>query len=271
MLDGRAIEMRAIDANKTMRWMLTLAVTAALVGLAPLALAKGSKGSKNRDDQGDRYGHHDNRRSDSHDRWDDDFLEDGADLWDGRDELRDDRTDYRKLTWLVERWEDAVRRRDRSDERNADERLLRWLEREVEDARDDVRNARSESRGARHETASNVRYSSCSHAQCSHCSHDMGSEYLDDRRDERDDRRDLREAKRQYRELRAIAGDLESMRWRFDRGVASRSDYRTKARLLDDLLDLAAGEITADRFELREDVIELREDRGSQRSSKHRR
>ncbi len=92
----------------------------------------------------------------------------------------------------------------------------------------------------------------------------------DDRRDERDDRRDQEAAKRRYRSLRSIAGDLDSLQWRFDRRVASRYDYRTKARLLDDLLDLVADEFSADRGEVREDVGELMEDRGGCHSSKHR-
>ena len=259
--------MRAIALARAMRWTMTLAVTAALVGLAPLALAKGSKGSKDRHDRDGRDGDH--RHGDSsRDRWDDDFFEDGADLWDDRDEYRDDRSDYLKLSWLVERWEDAVRRRDRSDEWSTDERLLRWIGRELQEARDDVADARSESRRARWETASNVRYTSCGHG---HCSHTLSSGYVDDRRDERDDRRDLREVKKRYRALKYISDDIEAIQWRFDRQVASRSDYRAKARLLDDLLDLSAEELAADRIELREDLGELREDRGGCRSSKHRR
>lgn len=242
-----------------MRWMLTLAVTAALVGLAPLALAKGSK---DRDERNGRHGQRDDGYRDSHDRYDDSRFEDDADLWEGQDEVRDDRRDYRNLARLVERWEDAVRDGDRRSEQAADDRLIRWIDQQLDEARDDVRAAKRESRNARYETYSDSHYHGSGHSPgCSHCSQGMGgSEYRDDRRDERDDRRDLRAAKSRYRSLRSIAGDLESLQWRFDRRVASRNDYRSKSRLLDDLLDLAASEIEGDRREVREDVVELIED-----------
>ena len=252
-----------MDPRHTMRWMMTLAVTAALVGLAPLALAKGSKDRRDRDD---RHDHHHDGYGDSYDRWDDPFDDDGE-LWVDRDDLRDDSRDYRKLVKLVERWEDAVRHGDRYAERETDERLERWLDQEVEEALIEVRLARDEYLRARYEARNGSRYHSCSHSGCTHCSHSR--DVRDDRRDMRDDKGDLRTARRFYRELNAIAGDLEYMQWRFDRREASRRDYRAKAQLLDELLSIAAAELTEDREELREDVAEVWEDSG--RSSKRRR
>lgn len=138
--------------------------------------------------------------------------------------LRDDVSDLATLNALVEDWHDAVRVGDRRAERAADARLERWIRAELADDRQDVRAAGRE-----------VRQPSGS------------------RRAAQDDRGDAAKQRSDLARTREIAQELDTLQRRFDRGTATRADYRRKSRLLRELQTLGEREVGADRQELRED------------------
>jgi hypothetical protein len=142
-----------------------------------------------------------------------------ADRAQDRRELRDDRRDLLEAQALLARWEDARARRDRRALAAAEDDVLRALDRELREARAELGRSRGEAW------------------------HDRGDprEWRDGRRDARDDLRDLAR-------VSAIRDQLWSLRARADRRALDR-----KHGLLEELVQIARGELREDRLERRED------------------
>ncbi len=171
--------------------------------------------------------------------------EDRAELADSQQDLQDDRVDLAKLNDIVEDWHRARKNDNRALERQADDRLARWIRQELAEDVGEVQESREEA----HRSATD----------------DDATRPGDDKRDAADDRRDAQAAKGEAARTRAIARELRQIQPRFDNGTAQAPLYSQKSELLRELQGIARRELQRSKEERAEDVQEVREDtRGGQ-------
>jgi hypothetical protein len=147
-----------------------------------------------------------------------------------RRELADDRWDLARIEQLLARFDAARARRDRRALASAEAGVLRFLDRELWEARAEVVRASWE---IRRDAWRDPR---------------DGRAWGDDRRDWRDDRRDLAR-------VRTIRAEFGSLRGRMERRALDR-----KHALVAELAGMARAELREDRAERREGRREARAD-----------
>ncbi len=177
-----------------------------------------------------------------------------AETRDNQADLRDDTRDYNTLVNLVDDWHDAYARNNYRAMSKADAAIARWLDNELRESRRDVSEAARETSRSRRDARAETRdvYRAASHGR-------FGVAYVQavqataERRDLADDRGDLKTARIDVARTQSIATELSKMESKFDRGVATRSDFERKSALLKELQSMARAEIKSDNREIRED------------------
>ncbi len=176
-------------------------------------------------------------------------------------ELQDDKMDLAQLSKMVESWHRARAQRDLEAERRIDQRIDRWLTRELAEARTEVREAQAEVVDSRQEVRSEQGDAQRAARRGNYRRAEQErAELQDDRRDLADDQRDLQEQNRDLSQLQSIARDLDRLQPHFRSRRATPAQYAKKSALLRRLQTSAADEVQDTRSELREDRRELRED-----------
>jgi hypothetical protein len=178
---------------------------------------------------------------------------------------RDDARDLARLQQLRSEFEAARASSDKRALHRVDEAVAGYLagekaesQKETAAAEREVRRSRREKRSDRREIRDNRREGA------------SPLERLDDRHDLRDDRRDLRDDQRDAAVEKTRREKIETIRtaWTAMQGNYDPASLERRARLLDDLVGLADGEISSDTKEGREDRRELREDRRETREDR---
>ena len=152
----------------------------------------------------------------------------------------DDRLDRREILSIADEWNRAVARGGRAAEVNADNRLSRYLGRELIESRRELdRRVAEQNRSTREANRSGR---------------------PDDQRDLADDQQDTARTVQQIQRTLDIAQELQRMQPGFDQGTATPPMYQRKRDLLAELVQLANIAIGQDRQEVQEDRQETRED-----------
>lgn len=177
-----------------------------------------------------------------------------AETQDNQADLRDDTRDYNTLVNLVDDWHDAYARNNYRAMSKADAAIARWLDNELRESRRDVTEASRETSRSRRDARSETRdvYRAASHGRYGVAIH-QAAQAAAERRDLIDDRGDLKTARIDVARTQSIATELSKMESKFDRGVATRSDFDRKSALLKELQSMARAEIKSDNREIRED------------------
>lgn len=173
---------------------------------------------------------------------------------DNQADLRDDTRDYNTLVNLVDDWHDAYARNNYRAMSKADAAIDRWLDSELRESRRDVTEASRETSRSRRDARSETHdvYRAASHGRYGAAIH-QAAQAVAVRRELADDRGDLKTARIDVARTQRIATELSKMESKFDRGVATRSDFERKSALLKELQSMARAEIKADNREIRED------------------
>lgn len=152
----------------------------------------------------------------------------------------DDRFDRREILSINDEWNRSVARGGRAAEVNADNRLSRYLTRELVESRRELdRRVAEQNRSAREANRTGR---------------------PDDQRDLADDQQDTARTIQQIQRTLDIAQELQRMQPGFDQGTATPPMYQRKRDLLAELVQLANIAIGQDRQEVQEDRQETRED-----------
>lgn len=173
---------------------------------------------------------------------------------DNQADLRDDTRDYNTLVKLVDDWHDAYARNNYRAMSRADAAIATWLNNELRESRHEVTEASRETSRSRSDARSETLdvYRAASHGHYGVALH-QAAQAAAERRDLNDDRGDLKSARVDVARTQSIATELSKMESKFDRGVATRSDFLRKSALLKELQSMARAEIKADNREIRED------------------
>jgi len=144
-----------------------------------------------------------------------------------KSDVADDRVDLAQLNQIVEDWHKAWKSNNKAAEKNADNRLMRWINQELAEDRTQTQEAKQEAAGSTHAGTPKA-----------------GA----------DDRQDAEKMQKEAERTRNIATRLKNMQGAFTKGTATEVQYQKKSDLLRQLQKIAQRELERSRQEQAEDT-----------------